>query len=247
MRLVIQARALALGYRGREVLHDVDLEIGEGQFWFLVGPNGSGKTTLLRALLRELRPMRGALLCDPERVGPEHVGFVPQRSEINPALPTTLREFVGLGLVGLRVPAKEARARLRETLAEVGLAGFEERDHGSLSGGENQRALLARALIRRPRTLLFDEPTSGLDLTSEHALLRLLERLNREEGLTVVVVSHDLSLAARYATHVAAFHERSVASGPRDAILNEETLRRAYGTEVTLDAGAVRVGGEGGP
>ena len=121
-----------------------------------------------------------------------------------------------------------------------------ERDHGSLSGGQRQRALLARALIRRPRTLLFDEPTSGLDLTAEHALLRLLERLHQEEGLTVVVVTHDLSLAARYATHVAAFHQGSVTAGTRDVVLTDEILRRVYGMGVRIDAAGVSIEGEGG-
>jgi ABC-type Mn2+/Zn2+ transport system ATPase subunit len=228
------------------VLREVELEIGEREFWFLLGPNGSGKTTLLRGLLRELRPLHGELRFDPELARFTRIGFVPQRCELNPALPTTLREFVGLGLVGIRLERDAERMRLADALAQVGLRGFEERDHGSLSGGQRQRALLARALIRRPRTLLFDEPTSGLDLTAEHALLRLLERLHQEEGLTVVVVTHDLALAARYATHVAAFHQGRVTAGTRDLVLTEEVLRRVYGMEVRIEAGGLSLEGEGG-
>jgi ABC-type Mn2+/Zn2+ transport system ATPase subunit len=228
------------------VLHDVELEVGEREFWFLLGPNGSGKTTLMRGLLRELRPLAGQLSFDPELASFARIGFVPQRCDLNPALPTTLREFVGLGLVGIRSSRDEEGARLRDALDQVGLRGFEERDHGSLSGGQRQRALLARALIRRPRTLLFDEPTSGLDLTAEHALLRLLERLQREEGLTVVVVTHDLSLAARYATHVAAFHQGSLTAGTRDVVLTDEILRRVYGMGVRIDAAGVSIDGESG-
>jgi ABC-type Mn2+/Zn2+ transport system ATPase subunit len=219
----------------------VDLELGEGQFWFFLGPNGSGKTTLLRALLRQIAPLRGELELDPELAAFERIGFVPQRCELNPAVPTTVREFVELGLVGLKVARAERSERLRTALVDVGLDDAAPRDYGSLSGGQRQRALLARALIRRPRTLLLDEPTSGLDIASEHGLLALLERLNRDEGLTVVVVTHQLALAARYASHVALFRGGSVTPGRRDEVLTEDRLLRAYRMHVHIVEGSVRV------
>jgi ABC-type cobalamin/Fe3+-siderophores transport system ATPase subunit len=118
------------------------------------------------------------------------------------------------------------------------------RDYWSLSGGQRQRALLARAVVRRPGLLILDEPTNGLDLSTEDAFLRLLADLNREEHLTLFFVTHDIAIAARYATHLALFRSGSVESGPREQVLNPATLERVYGVgvEVIRDpAGCVTV------
>ena len=238
-RSVFRARDLALGYRGRRVLEHVDLDVCEGEFWFFLGPNGSGKTTLLRGLLRELRPARGELTLDPELGVHEAIGFVPQRGEINPALPTTLREFTSLGLVG--AASDREPQRVAAALAEVGLAGLADGDFSALSGGQRQRALLARALVRMPRTLLLDEPTNGLDLAAEHGLLRHLQRLNAEQGLTIVVVTHALELAARYASQVALFHGGRVTAGARADVLTGARIGAMYGLDLRIDADGVHV------
>jgi ABC-type Mn2+/Zn2+ transport system ATPase subunit len=247
---LIRASGLALGYGRGVVLDGVSLDIRSERFWFLVGPNGSGKTTLLRAILGGLRPLRGELWRSPELAAPERIGFVPQRCDLNPALPTTVREFVLLGLVNSRVPRAEARGRLAAALREVGLEGMEGRDYWSLSGGQRQRALLARALIRRPSLLVLDEPTNGLDLASEHAVLGLLERLNRVERRTILFVTHDLPLASRHASDVALLHDGTLEAGPRDEVLTEERLKRAYGLSVRIagagtEAALIYVEGEG--
>jgi ABC-type Mn2+/Zn2+ transport system ATPase subunit len=232
---VIEARGLALAYDGRPVLADVDLAVRRGEFWFLVGPNGAGKSTLLRAIVGMLPARAGTLRLDPEHAGREHTGFVPQRCDLNPALPTTVREFVLLGTVGLAARRDEA-ARLDEALERSGLRGMAMRDYWSLSGGQRQRALLARALVRRPRLLLLDEPTNNLDPGAEEALLSLLARLNADEGLTLLVVTHDLRMAARHASHVALVAHGRVRAGTRETVLQPEALREAFGgaTEIVL-------------
>lgn len=240
--LLLRATALALGYGDEVVLRDVDLEIRREAFWFVVGPNGTGKSTLLRALLGDLRPLHGEIWRAPELESAKRVGFVPQRCDLNPALPTTVHEFVRLGLVNLRVPRDEARESLGSALREVGLHGMEDRDYWSLSGGQRQRALLARALVRRPTLLVLDEPTNGLDLASERSVLRFLERLNRMEHLTIVFVTHDLPLASRYASDVALLHDRTLEAGPRDSLLTEDRLKSVYGLPVRITgAGTARV------
>jgi len=241
-RAVFRARDLALAYGGRGVLERVDLEVGEGEFWFFLGPNGSGKTTLVRGLLRELRPAAGQLTLDPALGMHEAIGFVPQRGDINPALPTTLQEFTSLGLVGVK--SDRERERVAKALAEVGLGGMARDDFSSLSGGQRQRALLARALVREPRTLLLDEPTNGLDLAAEHGLLLRLRRLNQEQRLTIVVVTHEIELAARYGSHVALFHDGSVTAGARDDVLTDARIGDLYGLDVRIDADGVHVLGE---
>ena len=228
MSAVIEARGLALGYRGRTVLASVDWTVRSGEYWFLLGPNGSGKTTLLRGVLGLLAPLAGSLRRDPDTASLERTGFVPQRSLMNPTLPTTVREFVGLGSVGLPRKARDP-ASLDWALARAGLAGLADRDLRALSGGQRQRALVARALVRRPRLLLLDEPTEGLDVASEESFLETIDDLRRAEQLTLVFVTHKLRIAARYATHVALFVEGRVRAGPRDAVLLPADLEAAFG------------------
>ena len=232
--IVLKTTGLVLAYGNRIVLDDVNLEVRSGQFCFFLGPNGSGKTTLLRAILGVLRPRTGQLWRHPDHVRLDRIGFVPQRCDINPTLPTTVREFVLLGLVGIRADSQDRVERLNSALDKVGLAGLEHKDYWSLSGGQRQRALVARALVRRPSILILDEPTNGLDLSAEDAFLRSLATLNHREAVTVLFVTHDIAIAARYATHLVLFHSGSVESGSREKKLNRAALERVYG--VLVDA-----------
>jgi ABC-type Mn2+/Zn2+ transport system ATPase subunit len=200
------------------VLADVNLTVRQGEFWFIVGRNGSGKSTLLRAIIGTLPPSTGALRLHAELARRERMGYVPQRCELNPTLPTTVREFVLLGLVGTRTTRTDERVRLEWALSRAGLAGMARRDYWALSGGERQRALLARALVRRPSLLILDEPTTHLDPEAEEALSGLLASLNREEHLTLLVVTHDVAMADRHATHVAVVEGGTVRAGPRDTM-----------------------------
>ncbi|MCW5890782.1 MAG: metal ABC transporter ATP-binding protein [bacterium] len=227
--VVLAAHGLALAYDGRPVLRDVDLTVHAGEVWFVVGPNGAGKSTLLRAIVGVLPPRAGRLTLHPTLAARERTGFVPQRADLNPVLPTTVREFVLLGTVGARLPAREESERVAAALTRVGLADMARRDLWSLSGGERQRAMVARALVRRPSLLVLDEPTNHLDPGAEDALLRLLMDLNAAEHLTVLVVTHDLALAARHATHVALVERGTVTAGPRDAVLGGDRLARVFG------------------
>ncbi len=229
---VIKTTGLALGYGGHSVLESVEIEVRRGEFWLLLGPNGTGKTTLLRALLGQLAPASGRIERDPELARPDRVGFVPQRCDIDPTLPTTVREFVSLGLVGIPCTAGDRRERLAWALERLGLAGKERDDYWSLSGGQRQRCLVARALVRRPRFILLDEPTAGLDLPSRDALLRAIARLTSEEQLTVIFVTHDLTAAVQFATHVALFAGGRVIAGPRETVLMTENLQRAFGDAI---------------
>lgn len=227
--MLVTAERLTLRYGRRPVLTDVDLAVDAGELWFLLGPNGEGKTTLLRAVLGELAPAGGRLRLDASLADRAAIGFVPQRCTPNRILPTTVREFVALGLVGVRCDAAERRARLEWALRHAGLAGLDAHDYWSLSGGQRQRALVARALVRRPRLLILDEPTNHLDFLIEQSILDLLAALRRDEGTAILFVTHALHLARRYGTHVALFHGGRVEAGPAAELLRPERLRRAYG------------------
>jgi ABC-type cobalamin/Fe3+-siderophores transport system ATPase subunit len=231
---LLKTEGLHLGYGRSSVLQDVDLEVRPGEFWFFLGPNGAGKTTLLKAFLAEINPQRGRILTDPDLYRRDNLGFVPQRCDLNPTLSTTVREFVLLGLVGIRANRQERETRLTWALDKGGLTGMSSKNYWSLSGGQRQRALVARALVRRPRILFLDEPTRGLDLAAEEAVMQSLTDLNRQELLTVLFVTHDLILAARYASHVALFHKGQVQGGPISGIMTPDRLQSTYGIPVSV-------------
>jgi ABC-type Mn2+/Zn2+ transport system ATPase subunit len=234
--IIVKASELRLGYGQRVVLAHVDFLMRVGEFWFFLGPNGEGKTTLLRAILGMISPQAGQLWVHPELGRRERLGFVPQRCDINPTLPTTVREFVLLGLVGIRIDRHEAAERLGWALKKVGLGGLEGKNYWSLSGGQRQRALVARALVRRPSILILDEPTNGLDVVTEDAVLRLLAELNHKEQQTLLFVTHNLAIAARYATHIALFRAGEVVSGRRQEVLDRQTLERVYDVAVEISS-----------
>lgn len=238
---VLQASGVALAYGRQAVLTNLDLEIRQGEFWFCLGPNGEGKTTLLRAILGDLQPQSGHLWLHPTLAQRQRLGFVPQRCEINPALPTTVREFVLLGAVGTHLRRRDYAARLDWALERVGLQHMAKRNYWALSGGQRQRALVARALVRQPHLLLLDEPTNGLDLPTTETLLELLVTLNRQERMTLLFVTHDVALVARYATHVILVCAGRAVSGPSHEVLTQQHLERVYGVglQVSRDAAGV--------
>jgi ABC-type Mn2+/Zn2+ transport system ATPase subunit len=225
----LEAHGLALGYRGRAVIEGVEWTVMPGETWFLLGPNGSGKTTLLRGVLGLLAPLAGTLRRDEAIAAREVTGFVPQHSRINPTLPTTVREFVALGAVGLRT---RDPGSLAWALERAALTGFERRDLRALSGGQRQRALVARALVRRPRLLVLDEPTEGLDVASEEAFLAAIAELQQSEQMTLLFVTHKLRIAAKRATHVALFERGRVRTGPRERVLVPADLEAAFGVPI---------------
>jgi ABC-type Mn2+/Zn2+ transport system ATPase subunit len=219
----VTTHRLTAGYGRHAVVRDVSLAIGAGERWFFLGANGSGKTTLLRTLLGLISPLAGTISYADGALDRARVGFVPQRIETSPSLPTTVGEFVRLGLVGTRSEKLRSRNRVARALTTVGLGERESRSLWTLSGGQRQRASLARALVREPEVLLLDEPTSGLDVASEDAFLHLLVALNRDRGLTLVIVTHDADVARQLATHLALFTPSGVVAGA----ITDATIRSA--------------------
>ena len=223
-RVLLRASALSAGYPSRTILRGVDMELAQGDFWFLVGSNGSGKTTLVRTVLGLLEPLGGSLTRDPSLTRSGRIGFVPQRSEIPPSVPMTVHEFVRLGLVGIRTTRAQRLERVEIALGLVGLSEFGHRGFARLSGGLRQRAVLARALVRDPELLVLDEPTNHLDQATEDAFLDLLLRLKDELGTAVMFVTHDLEVVARMATHVALFTRGTVVAGRAAEVFQEAEL-----------------------
>ncbi len=214
--------------RGAVLLREVVLALHPGESWFVLGANGSGKTTLLATLLGLLPPLAGSLRWHPELIDRQRLGYVPQEQRFDPPLPCTVAEFVELGL-----PAADrgavARASTTDALDAMQVGPLAARTMATLSLGQRRRVLVARALARRPRLLLLDEPTANLDPLGAAQLAGDLERLRASAALCVVHVSHDLSLARRFATHVAFVDAGTVISGPAVARFADSRLQQALG------------------
>ncbi len=224
-RPLVQVDSATLAFGEIPVLQDVHLDVDEGQIHFFLGRNGTGKTTLIRAILGEIQPRIGSvsLLCNRSEIG-----FVPQESLLNRNLPTTINEFVGLGLVATDVARSETSERLDWALEHTQLSGLHSADYWSLSGGQRQRASIARALIRRPKVLILDEPTSNLDIAAERTLIELVEELQTKHRIATICVSHKIELAQRSATHVAMFRDGKVQTGSADELLRPELLEALF-------------------
>jgi zinc transport system ATP-binding protein len=203
--VVLVARNLRLGYGRKIILDAVDLTIHEGERWALLGRNGAGKSTFLKTLVGEISPLAGTLALNRDLVLEDGLGLVPQRVDLDPHLPTTVREMVSLGLIASPLGWRARRQRLAEILEELKLTHLARRDLRRLSGGQRQRVLLARALVCHPALLVLDEPTVALDTAGEEEFVAAIEGLAQRRRLTVLLVTHDLVLAERFCTHAARF------------------------------------------
>ena len=248
---ILAVENVTLAYGRNVVLRDVNLRVHAGDFWCLLGPNGEGKSTLLKALLGAVKPSRGRILLRADFARRTRIGLVPQESEVNTALPTTVSELVLMATVGLSLDARSREARLQRVLELMGLLRSRHADFWTLSGGQRQRALVARALIRDPLLLIVDEPTVGLDLAAANGLLETITELSRERRITVLFVTHDLAIAVQRATHIALFRGGRLTAGSTHDVLTPFELQRTFGVpvEVVRDVSgsiSVRVGREGG-
>lgn len=198
-------RGLCAAYGGREALHGVDFELPAGAFLAVVGPNGSGKSTLIKALLGLIKPSAGTVELE-EGVGRSGVGYMPQQSESRGDFPATVYETVisgRLGRLGLcPFYGRQDRWEAEKNLRLMGLWELRTRAFRELSGGQRQRTLLARALCAADGMLVLDEPAAGLDAEAQERMYSLLRDVNKKEGATVVMVTHDLVRGAAAATHV---------------------------------------------
>ena len=230
MQKVIEAENLGFAYGGDRVFSNVEFEVREGDFAAVIGSNGAGKSTLMRLLLGELTPSEGRVMLFGEdaarfRDWPK-IGYVPQNAtRAGQDFPASVREIVEANLysqAGLfRLPGKALKARATEALRLVGMESFEKRPIGQLSGGQQQRVMLARVLTGQPKVMLLDEPTSGVDAKTVDTLYQLLTRLNREQNLTIVMVTHDVNRASGIASRVLCLEEGSLVELPRQQVLEE--------------------------
>jgi zinc/manganese transport system ATP-binding protein len=225
---------------GREVLRDVRFAIRPGEFVGLIGSNGAGKTTLLRVILGLQQPSAGTVRIDGSdraRRAPA-IGYVPQKVLLDPDMPLRARDLVGLGLdghrLGIPLPSRARRHLIDEMLQAVGAGLFGDERVGNLSGGEQQRVLIAHALISRPRLLLLDEPLANLDIRSEQEIVELLARVATEQRISVLLSAHEMNPLLPVMDRVVYLAAGRAASGTTDEVVRTEVLSKLYGQHVDV-------------
>jgi zinc/manganese transport system ATP-binding protein len=226
---------------GREILRDVSFTLRPGQFTGLIGPNGAGKTTLLRIILGLQAPTSGRILLNGKprpRRGGRLIGYVPQKLAIDPDTPMRARDVVALGIdghkLGLPLLSAVRKGLVDEALRAVGAEGYADARIGELSGGEQQRVMIAHAVISRPRLLLLDEPLANLDLRSEQGIVSVLARLAREQQIAVLISAHDMNPLMRETDTVVYVAAGRVAAGRTGEVIRTEVLSGLYGSHVDV-------------
>lgn len=244
MDMALVLKHLSAGYRHAPVIREVNFSLQQGSIAALIGPNGAGKTTLLRTITGLLPPLSGSLLLFGEEVSrlsasgrARLVGVVPQDVEMPMAF--TVEEIVMMGRTSAippwKAPSPDDRRIVERSMAYTDVIDFKSRRFTELSGGERQRVMIAMVLAQQPRIILMDEPTSHLDMNHRLEVMQIVERLNREQGVTVLIVSHDLNLAAEFCSRLFLLNNGLLAADgtPRE-VLTEEQLRRVYHCDVRV-------------
>ncbi|MFT4412652.1 metal ABC transporter ATP-binding protein [Fredinandcohnia humi] len=237
---VLSIRDLSFRYDEQTVLEDIHLTVPKGSFLAIVGPNGSGKTTLLKSILGLLKLQKGSI----ELFGTditnfrdwEKIGFVSQKANsFNSGFPATVFEVVSSGLtskIGLfRFLKKEHKRKIEQVLASVGMEEFQNRNIGELSGGQQQRVFIARALVSEPELLILDEPTVGVDAKTVQTFYNMLEDINKNHGITLILVTHDVGTITDKVTHVACLNKHMHFHGSAEDFdhVKEQDLSQFYG------------------
>lgn len=209
MPILVTLNKISVTFGSRRVLNDISLSLRPGKILTLLGPNGAGKSTLVRVVLGLIPPSSGSLVREPGL----RIGYVPQKLHLDATLPLTVSRF-------MRLKPGVKKADILPALTRVQAAHLLDQPMQKLSGGENQRVLLARALLNRPQLLVLDEPTQGVDVNGQLALYDLIEQLRKELGCAVLMVSHDLHLVMAKTDEVLCLNQHICCSGAPEVVSN---------------------------
>ena len=222
---IIECRKLNIGYVDKLVCTNISFSVEKGQYVCIIGENGSGKSTLIKTILGLNKPLSGRVIFG-GHFNKSHVGYLPQQTEFQKDFPATVREIVMsgfLGRMGFRpFYNKVEKEKCGKILSQLGATDYQDKSFKDLSGGQQQRVLLARALCATDELLVLDEPTNGLDVRTIKHFYELISKLNRENGLTVLMVTHSIENVIKYATHIIYLKDNMEFVGSKEEFLNSE-------------------------
>lgn len=226
---------LTLGYDGKVIVENLDFSIDEGDYLCIVGENGSGKSTLMKTILGLQPPVSGKIITG-DGLSRSEIGYLPQQTDVQRDFPASVREIVLSGCqarCGVRpFYSKEEKALAESNMEKMGIMQYAKRCYRELSGGQQQRVLLARALCATQKLLLLDEPVSGLDPRVTAEMYNLIEELNGKDNITIIMISHDISAAVRYASHILHI-DKTVFFGTTQEYLQSDAGKRFTVTEIS--------------
>lgn len=226
---------LTLGYDGKVIVENLDFSIDEGDYLCIVGENGSGKSTLMKTILGLQPPVSGKIITG-DGLSRSEIGYLPQQTDVQRDFPASVREIVLSGCqarCGVRpFYSKEEKALAESNMEKMGITQYAKRCYRELSGGQQQRVLLARALCATQKLLLLDEPVSGLDPRVTAEMYNLIEELNGKDNITIIMISHDISAAVRYASHILHI-DKTAFFGTTQEYLQSDAGKRFTVTEIS--------------
>lgn len=234
--IIVERLNVCLG--GNRILRDLSFTVNPGEFVGIIGPNGAGKTTLLRTLLGMVQVESGTITFQGDAHVPSSsmLGYAPQSRQLDAETPLRAWDFVSFGLPHLFRPwlTKQDRIKIQEAMHVTDSERFANKPIGKLSGGERQRLFIAQALVRNPQILLLDEPTSSLDPGAQENLASVISHINEERGISVLLISHDVNLIAKYAHRILYITTGQYAMGTVKQVLQSNVLTRLYGAPVEV-------------
>lgn len=241
---IVEVENVSFAYDDEAVLQNVSLSICEGDYFGIIGSNGAGKTTLLKIILGLLRPTKGTVKIFGTNIESfkswERIGYLPQNvARFEKGFPATVQEVVMMGRFGrlglLKTPQKADFEAVKNSLMEVEMWDFKDRLIGELSGGQQQRVFIARALASNPEVIFFDEPTVGIDQASRTEFYSLLRDLNKHHGITLVLVSHDLTIVLEEAQHIACINKSVIFHGEPQDFVKDASAKQMFQEHLHLD------------
>lgn len=243
---LLKVENLWSGYKETDILKGINLVIKKGDFCGVVGPNGAGKTTLLKNITRILPPRRGKIFLKGSDIAQINARQLAQKIAVVPQFSVfwfsfTVRDFILLGripyLPRFYLERKEDYQIVEEAMELTGTTRIRERRISELSGGERQKVVIARSLAQKPEFLLLDEPASHLDIKHQLDILNLIDKLNKEEGVTILMISHDLNLTSHYASKLILMKEGKIfARGTPHKVITEENIKKVYEIKVKINS-----------
>jgi len=237
MKNLIKLDNVAIGYEKEVFVDSINLSIECNQFWGVLGPNGSGKTTLLKTILNLISPVSGNIVFNNELV----FGYVPQNEKFDPIFPISVYELVSMGRYSRVKPGSRIsqtdKSLIEKSIESAGISHLKDRTFRSLSGGEKQRALLARAIAGEPNILVLDEPTASVDIKGEAQIMELVKNIQTESELAVLMVSHFLNTVSEFSDHIILVDKDNniFQAGTKSEVLKKESLDKFFGLNLNLN------------